>query len=184
MAWVSPKIYAILKSSEEGKDILEGIAEKDQAEVDKEVDAFFSDGGKGYSSNADYQKAKDEDKQDQENSENEKVEDYSKSAKQGKNDTEKVEEKKKKLDDIVKEKNTFVKDKDYDAYSFKKELEENGHDVEYVENRSGTWKDNNGEKYKEYDIKLKNGQHIYFKLIADENYDTKEIITYKNGKNW
>lgn len=90
----------------------------------------------------------------------------------------------KKLDDIIKERNTFTKDKDYDAYSFKKELEKNGHKVEYIENRSGTWQDKNGEKFKEYDIKLEDGQHIYFRLIADENYDTKEIIAYKNGKNW
>lgn len=58
MAWVSPKVYAILSKSEEGKDILEGIADKDQAEVDKEVDAFFGKGGKGYKSNAEYSQAK------------------------------------------------------------------------------------------------------------------------------
>lgn len=62
MAWVSPKIYAILKSSEEGKDILEGIADKDQAEVDKEVDAFFGKGGKGEKDANAYTKAKMDDK--------------------------------------------------------------------------------------------------------------------------
>lgn len=58
MAWVSPKVYAILKNSEEGKDILEGIADKSQEEVDKEVDAFFGKGGKGFKSNAEYSQAK------------------------------------------------------------------------------------------------------------------------------
>jgi hypothetical protein len=58
MAWVSPKVYAILSKSEEGKDILEGIADKDQKTVDKEVDAFFGKGGKGYKSNAEYSQAK------------------------------------------------------------------------------------------------------------------------------
>ena len=58
MGWVSPKVYAILSSSEEGKDILEGIADKDQATVDKEVDAFFNNGGKGASRSAEYKKAK------------------------------------------------------------------------------------------------------------------------------
>lgn len=44
MAWVSPKVYAILSNSEEGKDILVNIAEKDQETVDKEVDEFFKNG--------------------------------------------------------------------------------------------------------------------------------------------
>lgn len=65
MAWVSPKIYAILKSSEEGKDILEGIADKDQAEVDKEVDAFFGKGGKGEKDANAYTKAKMDDKEEE-----------------------------------------------------------------------------------------------------------------------
>lgn len=65
MAWVSPKVYAILKSSEEGKDILEGIAEKDQAEVDKEVDAFFGKGGKGEKDANAYTKAKMDDKEEE-----------------------------------------------------------------------------------------------------------------------
>lgn len=65
MAWVSPKIYAILKSSEEGKDILEGIADKDQAEVDKEVDAFFGKGGKGEKDASAYTKAKMDDKEEE-----------------------------------------------------------------------------------------------------------------------
>ena len=66
MAWVSPKVYAILSKSEEGKDILEGIADKDQAEVDKEVDAFFGKGGKGYKSNAEYSQAKMDDEAEEE----------------------------------------------------------------------------------------------------------------------
>lgn len=66
MAWVSPKVYAILSKSEEGKDILEGIADKSQEEVDKEVDAFFGKGGKGYKSNAEYSQAKMDDKAEEE----------------------------------------------------------------------------------------------------------------------
>ena len=58
MAWASKKLYAILMNSEEGKDILEGMAEKSQEEFEKEVDAFFGEGGKGASQNADYKKAK------------------------------------------------------------------------------------------------------------------------------
>lgn len=61
MAWASKKLYAILMSSEEGKDILEGIGEKSQDEFDKEVDAFLGNGGKGTSQNADYKKAKEDD---------------------------------------------------------------------------------------------------------------------------
>lgn len=45
MGWVSKKVYAILASDEEGKKILEGIGEKDQDTVDKEVDAFFNKTG-------------------------------------------------------------------------------------------------------------------------------------------
>lgn len=58
MAWASKKLYAILMSSEEGKDILEGIGEKSQDEFDKEVDAFFGNSGKGASQNTDYKKGK------------------------------------------------------------------------------------------------------------------------------
>ena len=212
MAWVSPKVYAILMNSEDGKDILEGIAEKDQDQVDKELDEFFGNGGKGVKDAEAYAKAKiDDDLEDvQMPTEEEKAkwkaedEEYGRKMKEKYGElpdgwenmseeriaqkvAEKVDNGKnepKKLDDIIKGRSSLVKNKDYDAYSFKKELEENGHEVEYVENRSGTWQDHDGEKFKEYDIKLKNGQHIYFKLIADENYDTKEIITYKNGKNW
>ena len=57
MAWASKKLYAILMSSEEGKDILEGIGEKSQDEFDKEVEAFL---GKGTSQSADYKKEKDD----------------------------------------------------------------------------------------------------------------------------
>ena len=45
MGWVSKKVYAILSSDEEGKKILEGIGEKDQDTVDKEVDGFFDKTG-------------------------------------------------------------------------------------------------------------------------------------------
>lgn len=248
MAWVSPKVYAILSSSEEGKDIIERLPDMTQDECQEELDSFFGDGGKGSSSGEEYGQAKMDDKAEEERYKaigNEEVspkdydgEEYKVGDKvkvqgkeytitkieedghfeaKGENGTfgsgnlkdktvfggnpisiEKIKEdysledkesnenpnEPKKLDDIIKEHNTFTKDKDYDAYSFKKELEENGHKVEYIENRSGTWQDHNGEKFKEYDIKLEGGQHIYFKLIADENYDTKEIIVYKNGKNW
>ena len=65
MAWVSPKVYAILQSSEEGKDILEGIADKTQEEVDKELDAFFGNGGKGFSRSEDYKQAKSTEEEDE-----------------------------------------------------------------------------------------------------------------------
>lgn len=42
MGWVSPKVYAILMKSEDGKDIIEGIGDKPQDQVDREVDAFFA----------------------------------------------------------------------------------------------------------------------------------------------
>lgn len=58
MAWVSPRVYAILSKSEEGKDILEGIADKDQDQVNKEVDAFFGKGGKGFKDAEAYGQAK------------------------------------------------------------------------------------------------------------------------------
>ena len=58
MAWVSPKVYAILSKSEEGKDILEGIADKDQDQVNKEVDEFFGQGGKGFKYASEYGQAK------------------------------------------------------------------------------------------------------------------------------
>lgn len=66
MAWVSPKVYDILSKSEEGKDILEGIADKDQAEVDKEVDAFFGKGGVGAKDAGAYAQAKMDDEEDEE----------------------------------------------------------------------------------------------------------------------
>lgn len=89
------------------------------------------------------------------------------------------------LKTIVNKTSNFQKDKNFGAVQFKKLLEENGFEVEYFENKSGTWKENDlGEKFKEYDIKLTDGQHIYFKLIADPNYETKEVICYLNGKNW
>ena len=222
MAWVSPRVYAILSSSEEGKDIIEQLPDMTQDECSQALDEFFGKGGKGYKSNAEYSQAKMDDETeeriykemgDEEASEKD-YEEYDTDEDAEEDDTQyringtngqvfssleeaknavsgkKVEAPKdgqnepKKLDDIIKEHSTVVKDKDYDAYSFKKDLEENGYKVEYIENRSGTWQEHNGKKFKEYDIKLDGGQHIYFRLIADENYDTKEIIAYKNGKNW
>lgn len=89
------------------------------------------------------------------------------------------------LKTIVKETSIFQSDKKFGAAEFKELLEENGFEVEYVENKSGTWqKDDYNEYFKNYDIKLENGQHIYFRVIADDNFDTKEIICYLNGKNW
>lgn len=58
MAWVSPKVYAILSSSEEGKDIIERLPDMTQDECSKELDAFFGEGGKGFSSGNDYNQAK------------------------------------------------------------------------------------------------------------------------------
>lgn len=60
MAWVSPKVYAILNNSEEGKDIIERLPELSQDECDDLVDEFFGNSGKGSSSNADYMKAKED----------------------------------------------------------------------------------------------------------------------------
>lgn len=61
MAWVSAKVYAILSKSDEGKDIIEQLPDLSQDECDDLVDEFFSNGGKGASSSADYLKAKEDD---------------------------------------------------------------------------------------------------------------------------
>lgn len=61
MAWVSAKVYAILKNSEEGKDIIERLPDLTQDECDELVDEFFSTEGKGSSSGEDYIKAKEDD---------------------------------------------------------------------------------------------------------------------------
>lgn len=61
MAWVSGKVYAILSSSEEGKDIIQKLPELTQEEASKEIDAFFGEGGKGASSSNDYLQAKSDD---------------------------------------------------------------------------------------------------------------------------
>lgn len=95
-----------------------------------------------------------------------------------------IKNEKKKLDTIVGDVSHYTSDKSYDVLDFRNTLEKNGFKVDYIENKSGTWRDRNGEKHKEYDIKLEDGNHIYFDLIADENYDTKEVIAYKNGKGW
>ena len=89
-----------------------------------------------------------------------------------------------KLSKLIGEVSTFTNNKNYDVLDFKKKLEENGFKVEYMENKSGTWQENNGEYYKDYDVKLEDGTHIFFRLIADDNFDSKEVIAYTNGKNW
>ena len=58
MAWVSPRVYAILSSSEEGKDIIEQLPDMTQDECSQALDEFFGKGGKGYKSNAEYSQAK------------------------------------------------------------------------------------------------------------------------------
>lgn len=221
MAWVSPKVYAILSNSEEGKDIIEKLGEMSQDECDKEVSAFFGEGGKGSASSKDYAKAKEEDASyDNDNYDNEDFDDEEddddinslkdKSLEDGSqedNDGNEPEEQKtqfssgykkpevkdyssiksekKRLDAIVGDASKFKDNPAYDAYNFRETLENNGFPVDYVENMSGTWqKGKYNEKYKEYDIKLKNSQHIYFRLIADEDYNTKEVIAYQNGRGW
>lgn len=42
MAWVSPKVYAILSQSEEGKDIIERLPDLTQDECSAELDKFFN----------------------------------------------------------------------------------------------------------------------------------------------
>lgn len=61
MAWVSPKVYAILSKSEEGKDIIERLPDMSDEERDEAVDEFFSNTGKGASFGNDYKKAKEDD---------------------------------------------------------------------------------------------------------------------------
>ena len=96
-----------------------------------------------------------------------------------------IQNKTARLKTIINKTSTFQKDKNFGAIQFKKLLEANGFEVEYFENKSGTWQHNElDEKFKEYDIKLTDGQHIYFKLIADSNYETKEVICYLNSENW
>ena len=58
MAWVSPRVYAILSKSEEGKDIIEKLPDLTQDECQAELDAFFGEGGKGASSSNEYGQAK------------------------------------------------------------------------------------------------------------------------------
>lgn len=58
MGWVSPKVYAILMKSEDGKDLAEKIGDMGQKDVDKAVDDFFSGNGKGASFGGDYIDAK------------------------------------------------------------------------------------------------------------------------------
>lgn len=58
MAWVSPRVYAILSKSEEGKDIIEQLPDMTQDECSQALDEFFGKSGKGYKSNAEYSQAK------------------------------------------------------------------------------------------------------------------------------
>lgn len=199
MAWVSPKVYAILSNSEEGKDIIEKLGEMSQDECDKEVSAFFGEGGKGSASSEDYAKAKEEDSAFEKEQGSIESDDYnqeiSESAQKTKfsgnykkaegKDYTNIKSKKKRLDTMVGDVSKFTNNPAYDVYDFRDNLEKNDFPVDYVENMSGTWqKGKNDEKYKEYDIKLKDGQHIYFRLIADEDYNTKEVIAYQNGRGW
>ncbi len=66
MAWVSPRVYAILSKSEEGKDIIEQLPDMTQDECQEELDRFFGKGGKGYKSNAEYSQAKFDDEAEEE----------------------------------------------------------------------------------------------------------------------
>lgn len=66
MAWVSPKVYAILSSSEEGKDIIEKLPDMSQEECQKELDNFFGEGGKGASQGKEYGQAKFDDEAEEE----------------------------------------------------------------------------------------------------------------------
>lgn len=95
-----------------------------------------------------------------------------------------VKNQKSRLSSIIGDVSHYTSDKSYDVLDFRDTLEKNGFKIDYIENKSGTWQDRNGEKHKEYDIKLDDGTHIYFDLVADENYDTKEVIAYTNGKGW
>ena len=47
-AWVSPKVYAILCKSEEGKDIIERLPDMTQDECQMELDRFFGDSNQEY----------------------------------------------------------------------------------------------------------------------------------------
>ena len=66
MAWVSPKVFAILSASEEGKDIIEKLPDMTQEEASAEIDAFFGEGGKGASSGEEYSQAKSDYEQEEE----------------------------------------------------------------------------------------------------------------------
>lgn len=59
MAWIkSRKIVAILSQSDEGKDIIEKAPDLTEEELEKELDAFFGEGGKGAQSSNDYNQEK------------------------------------------------------------------------------------------------------------------------------
>lgn len=58
MAFANVKLLALLMQSEEGKDILENIANKSQEEFEKELEEFFSENGKGACLGKEYQDSK------------------------------------------------------------------------------------------------------------------------------
>lgn len=147
MAWASKKQYAILNSSEEGKDLIEKLPDLSQNEFQVEFGKFIGKSGSSYEEDDEEMRPKTS------------------------------------LGAIVNEVSHFTKEKNYDVLDFRKKLEDNGFEVEEIENKTKVWKKGNGgEFFKDYDIALKNGEHIFFKLIVDDNYDTKEIIAYRNGK--
>ena len=51
MAWVSPKVYAILSQNDEGKDIIEDLPNMSQEECDRRLDDFFGNDGSYKSEN-------------------------------------------------------------------------------------------------------------------------------------
>lgn len=174
MAWASKKQYAICMESEEGKDLIEKLPQMEQDEFNVEFGKLLGKSGASYDSknDSDYEE-NDESKSNASNDVDEQYKDYSS-----------IKNDKHRLNTIIGDVSRMSKNKFYDVLDFRKTLEKNGFAVDEIENKSGTWKDHNGEKYKEYDIKLKDGQHIYFQLIADEDYNTKEVIAYPNGKGW
>lgn len=109
MAWVSPKVYAILSKSEEGKDIIERLPDLTQDECQEELDAFFGEGGKGASSSDDYGQAKIDDEAEEEER-YKAIGDEEVSEKDYEDDQAKREEEAKKAVDKEKQKEVFEKD--------------------------------------------------------------------------
>ena len=95
------------------------------------------------------------------------------------------------LNSILKKYSTlrccFSDDPNFDVTDFVKVLEDNGFQVESVENTNKVWMNNaylKGEPMKHYDIKMSNGLHLSFTLLAYPDYSTRELIIYRNGYNW